>query len=126
MDNKEFAKYMRGSIAPLFPDAVDKPGHCILLKVNSGQGQMNLSLLSSLKFLGIVLYPCVPNTTHVMQETDQLYGPFKTQFLKNLDLKVEARLNKNKSLLSLAPKIVFFLGSHLFYSEYRFFFKKNS
>ncbi len=34
-----------------------------------------------------------------------MYGPFKTQFLKNLDLIVEARLDKNKSLL-LPPKIM--------------------
>jgi hypothetical protein len=42
---------------------------------------------------------------HVTQETDQLYGPFKTQFLKNLDLVIEARLDNNKILL-LAPKMV--------------------
>ena len=39
------------------------------------------------------------------QETDQLYGPFKTQFLENLDLLCEARLQKNVSLL-LQPKFV--------------------
>ena len=61
MDNKEFAKYMRGSIAPLFPDAVDEPGRCVLLKVDSGPGRMNLKLLATLKLIGIILYPCVPN-----------------------------------------------------------------
>jgi hypothetical protein len=66
---------------------------------------MNLQLLASLKLLGIVLYPCIPNATHVMQETDQLYGLFKTQFWKNLDLIAEGRLDNNKSLL-LAPKMV--------------------
>jgi hypothetical protein len=66
---------------------------------------MICKLLTSLKLLDIVLYPCILNTTHVMQETDQLYGPFKTQFLKNLNLIVEARLVNNKSL-SLAPKMV--------------------
>ena len=55
--------------------------------------------------LGFIPYPCVPNTTHVTQETDQCYGPFKTQFLINLDLIVEARINKKKSL-SLQPKFV--------------------
>ena len=39
------------------------------------------------------------------QETDQNYGPFKTQFLSNLELIVDARLEKNKSL-SLQPKFV--------------------
>ena len=105
IDNKEFSKYMRGSIAPLNPNALNQPGQCVLLKVDSRPGRMNLQLLASLKFLGIILYHCVPNTMHVTQETDQLYGPFKTQFLKNLDLIIEARLDNNKSLL-LAPKMV--------------------
>jgi hypothetical protein len=96
---------MWGSIAPLFPNALDQPGQRILINVNSGPVRMNLQLLASLKFLGIVLYPCIPNTIHVMHETDQLCGPFKTQFLKNLDLIIEARINNNKSLL-LAPKMV--------------------
>ncbi len=47
----------------------------------------------------------VPNTTHMTQEIDELYGPFKTQFLENLDLICEARLQKNVSL-SLQPMFV--------------------
>jgi hypothetical protein len=47
---------------------------------------------------------------HVTQETDQNYGPFKTQFLSNLDLIVDARLTANKSL-PLQPK---FMGLPLF------------
>ena len=70
MDDKEFSKYMRGAIAPLFPDALNKPGRSILLKVDSGHGRMNLELLARLKLLGIILYPCIPNMMHVMQETD--------------------------------------------------------
>ena len=64
-----------------------------------------MKLLSKLRLLGFILYPCVPNTTHVTQETDQCYGPFKTQFLSNLDLIVDARLAKKKSL-TLQPKFV--------------------
>jgi hypothetical protein len=105
MDNEEFTKYMRSSIIPLFPDAVNQPGRWVLLKVDSGPGRMNLELLATLKLIGFILYPCVLNTMHVMQETDQLYGPFKTQFMKNLDKIIKARLDKNKSL-SLAPKMV--------------------
>ncbi len=105
MDNKEFAKYTWGSIVPLFPDAVDQTGHCVLLKVDSGPGRMHLELLGMLKLIGIILYPCISNTMHMTQETDQLYGPFKTQFLKYLDKIVKARLDKNKSLL-LVPKMV--------------------
>jgi hypothetical protein len=69
MDNKEFAKYMRGSIAPLFPDAVDEPGCRVLLKVDSGPGRMNLKLLATLKLIGIILYPCVP--TSAIREVDR-------------------------------------------------------
>jgi hypothetical protein len=105
MDNKEFLKYMRGSIVPLFPDAVDQPGCRVLLKVNSGPGRMNLQLLATLKLIGIILYPCIPNTMHMTHETDQFHGPFKTQFLKILDKIVKARLDNDKSLL-LAPKMV--------------------
>ncbi len=110
MDNVEFEKYMLNSIVPLFPNARDKAGHRVLLKVDSGPGRLSLKLLAKLRMLGFVLYPSVPNTTHVTQETNQNYGPFKTQFLSNLDLIVDARLLKKKSL-SLQPK---FMGLPLF------------
>jgi hypothetical protein len=55
MDNEEFTKYMRGSIAPLFTNALNQPGCCVLLKVDNGPGRMNLQLLVSLKLLGIIL-----------------------------------------------------------------------
>ena len=71
IDSEEFAKYLFTSIVTLFPHAKDKPGHRILLKVDSGSGRMNLNLLVKLRLLGFVLYPCTPNTTHVTQETDQ-------------------------------------------------------
>ncbi len=105
MDEEEFAKYLLNSIVPLSPNAKDKHGHRVLLKVDSGPVRMNMKLLAKLRLLGFVLYPCVTNTTYVTQETDQTYGPFKTQFLSNLDLIVDARLEANKSL-SLQPKFV--------------------
>ena len=105
MDNEEFEKYIRGAILPLFPDVEDKPGKRVLLKVDSGPGRCNLKLLVALRLLGVYLYPCVPNTTHVSQETDQCYGPFKTQFLQNLTNVFEGRLNANEST-SLTPTIV--------------------
>ena len=39
------------------------------------------------------------------QETDQLYGPFKTRFIDNLDCLCGARMRKNVSL-SLQPKLM--------------------
>ncbi len=62
----------------------------MILKVDSGPGRMNMDLLAKLKMLGFILYPCVPNTTHVTQETDQNYGPFRMQFSINLELIVAA------------------------------------
>lgn len=105
MDDEEFEKYLMNSIAPLFPNAKDTNGKRVIFKVDSGPGRMNLKLLARLRLLGFILYPCVPNTTHVTQETDQCYGPFKTQFFINLDDIVTARLEKKKSL-SLPPKFV--------------------
>jgi hypothetical protein len=106
MDEVEFEKYLLNSIVPLYPDANNMPGHQVLLKVDSGgPGWMNISLLSKLQCLGFDLYPGVPNTTHVTQEIDQCYGPFKTQFAINLENLVDARLEKEKSV-SLQPKLV--------------------
>jgi hypothetical protein len=44
---------------------------------------MELGFLAEVRTLGFIIYPGVPNTTAVTQETDQSYGPFKTQFQKN-------------------------------------------
>jgi hypothetical protein len=105
VDNNEFDKYLMNSIVPLYPHARNQAGHSVMLKVDSGPGRMNFFLLAKLQCLEFVLYPCVLNTTHVMQETDQMYGPFKTQFLNDLDLMVDARLAE-KVTLSLQPKLV--------------------
>ena len=35
--------------------------------------------------------PGVPNTTHIMQETDQSFGLFKTNYRKNLESLAEYR-----------------------------------
>jgi hypothetical protein len=53
-------------IVLLYPGARNKPGMHVTLKVDSGPGMMNLNLLARLRCLGFILYPCVPNTTHVM------------------------------------------------------------
>ena len=51
------------------------------------------------------MYPGVPNTTAVTQETDQNYGPFKTQFTKNLKKILDARIMRDLST-SLPPWLV--------------------
>jgi hypothetical protein len=105
MDSEEFEKYVLGSIVTLNPTSRDKPGHCIMLKVDSGPSRMNLNLLAQLQQLGFVMYPGILNTTHVSQETDQQYGACKAQFTINLGTIFEGRINTGISL-SLQPKLV--------------------
>ena len=105
MDDEEFEKYVFNSIVPLYPNAEDKPGKRVMIKVDSGPGRMAKRLLARLRLLGFILYPGVPNTTAVSQETDRNYGPFKTQFRKNLALVVDERIRKKKSV-SLQPWLV--------------------
>ncbi len=66
MDSEEFEKFVMNSIVPLYPHATNKTGMRVMLKVDSGPGRMNLNLLARLRCLGFILYPCVPNTTHMM------------------------------------------------------------
>ena len=84
MDEREFRSYFLNSIVPLFPDAQDVRGKRVIMKVDSGPGRMELGFLAEARTLGFTIYPGVPNTTAVAQETDQSYGPFKTQFQKKL------------------------------------------
>ena len=48
MDEVEFEKYLLNSIVPLYPDAMNMPGHRVILKVDSGPGWMNIRLLIKL------------------------------------------------------------------------------
>ena len=96
MDMEEFAKYIRNSIMPLFPNAAPEKGKWVILKCDSGPGRLNLELLADLRTSGFILFPGVPNTTAVTQETDQNYGPFKTKYCKNLDAVVDARIRLGK------------------------------
>jgi hypothetical protein len=102
MDNDEFVLYLRTNIMPLYPKAAPEKGRWVILKCDSGPGRMNIELLAELRASGFILFPGVPNTTSVSQETDQNYGPFKNQYAKNLDAVVEARVNQRKSTSLLA------------------------
>jgi hypothetical protein len=99
MDEAELAKYVKNSIIPLYPDALDIPGKRAMVKVDSGPGRLNIELLAELRLLGWYLYPGVPNTTALTQETDQNYdGPFKSQFQKNLVMITKQRLEQKMSV----------------------------
>ena len=105
MDENEFAHYFQTNIMPLYPKVALEKGKWVLLKCDSGPGQMNIKLLVELQASGFKLFPGMPNTTAVTQETDQSYGPFKHQIVKNLDLVVEAQVNQGKPT-SLLPWMV--------------------
>ena len=105
MDEVEFEKYVMNSIVPLYPDSDDVPGKRVMIKVDSGPGRLNARLVARLRLLGFYLYPGVPNTTAVSQETDRNYGPFKGQYRNNLANMVDRRLKDGKSV-SLQPCLV--------------------
>ena len=98
MDNHEFEQYVMDSILPLYPDTYDRPGHRLLMKCDSGPGHLQVELLAKLWFLGVYLYPCVPNTTAVTQETDRTYGLFKSKYRTNLADLIDECVNQGKSV----------------------------
>ena len=85
MSDKEFFKYFKNNIVTLYPDARDVPGKRVMPKVDGGPGRLNMEFLSYARNLGFYIYPGVPNSTAVSQETDRNYGPFKHHFCVELD-----------------------------------------
>ena len=83
MDDVEFPQYFLNSIVPLFHDTNGVNGKRVMVKVDSGPGRLQENFLAEARTHGFIVYPGVPNTTAVTQETDQNYGPFKTQFVKS-------------------------------------------
>jgi hypothetical protein len=98
MDTEEFAKYVCNAIMPLYPNASPTKGKWVVIKCDSGPGRLNMDLMADMRTSGFILFPGVPNSTAVTQETDQNYGPFKTGYAKNLDLVVDARMTQNKNI----------------------------
>jgi hypothetical protein len=97
MDDVEFPKYFFNSIVPLFPDSNDVIGKRMVVKVNSGPGRLQENVLAEARTHGFIVYPGISNTTAVTQETDQNYGPFKTQCVKNLCRMLELGRSTYKS-----------------------------
>jgi hypothetical protein len=79
----------------MLPNSIYYP---LLLKCDSGPGRLQIELLAQLRFLGVYLYPCVPNTTPVMQETDWTYGMFKSGYRMNLELLIDECVQQDKSV----------------------------
>ena len=42
MDNEQFKEYFKTNIAPLYPDADDKAGKRVMVKVDSGPGRLEI------------------------------------------------------------------------------------
>jgi len=85
MDDDEFSQYIINLMMRLYPDAADIPGKRVIVKIDSGPGRCNNTLLARLRIRGILLYAGVPNTTSVSQETDRNYGQFKNVYRRNLE-----------------------------------------
>ncbi len=84
MHNEEFERCTKNSIVPIFPNLEDIPGKCILLKVDSSHQRNWRNLLKKCRFRGVYIYPSLPNSTSMQQETDVNYGPFKGVIRRNL------------------------------------------
>jgi hypothetical protein len=82
MDEREFRSCFLNYIVPLFLDAEVVPGKRVIMKADSGPGRMELGFLAEARTLGFIIYPGVPNTTAVTQETDKT-GAIKTQTPRN-------------------------------------------
>ncbi len=98
MDDSEFEEYVMHSMLPLYPKTRDRPGHWLLSKRDSSPGCLQIELLAQLQCLKVYLYPCMPNTTGVMQETDRTYGRYKSQYRQNLELLVDECVRQDKSV----------------------------
>ena len=85
MDDDEFLNYFNNSLVPLYPYVKDESRKRVMLKVYSGPGRLNPNLLAYARNLGFIIYPGVPNTTAVTQQTDQNYGPFKKRIVENIN-----------------------------------------
>ena len=106
MNDEEFEKYVLTNLDCLYPDVADVAGHTrVILKVDSGNSRMKIKLLAKLRAQGFYLYPGVPNTTAITQETDQSYGELKSKFCANLNRLVDERLAQGKTV-SFKPDVV--------------------
>ncbi len=100
-----FLSTFKKIIMKLFPDAAPMRRRWVILKCDSGLGRLNPTLLAYLRFHGFILYPGVPNTTAVTQETDQSYGPFQTAVHTNLQVIIDERIATDKTR-TLSPWII--------------------
>ena len=90
-------KYLE-NIRHILPECADISDKRIMLKVDSGPDRSDKKFLAWCRALGITFYPCVPNTTIVLQEMDKSYGGFKTGFYVSISSIVEHRLKTSNGV----------------------------
>ncbi len=105
MDKEDFEKYLFISIVPTYTDSLDVVTKSIVIKLDCGNGLMNLEMIICLWLELFYMYPGVSNTTVVSLEADRQYGPIKNKFWINLSECCTERLLHNE-LLNFAPWMV--------------------
>ena len=95
MNKKEFGKWVDKNLVKLVSgDCADIAGKRICVLVDGGPGRTNRTMLNTLRMLGIYLFPSgPPNTTHILQILDMLFGLFKSIYYENLEITWEYRQN---------------------------------
>jgi hypothetical protein len=114
MNTYEFEEYLKNSLVTLYPDAADVPGRRVLLKADSGPGRKNTELMAYLRVRGFYFIPGLPNSTHVTQEMELLFGQLKSVFCNNLEKLTRGCLQRNLSIPSSAEIVglLLFGGSY--------------
>ena len=93
MDNDQFENYMINVLQKYFPNSADVPGKRVCVLTDGGPGRVQKGMLQQLRLLGIFLFPSgPPNTSHILQILDMLFGLLKTKFNENLETLTHERL----------------------------------
>ena len=95
MNKEEFGKWIDKNFIKLVAnDSADRAGKRVCLLVDGGPGRTNKEMYQKLRMLGVYLFPSgPPNTTHILQIMDMLFGYFKTIYFTNLEKLWEYRQN---------------------------------
>lgn len=83
-DSRVLAQVLRSNVEQLYPDAKDKAGFRVLIKIDDVPGRLDLNSLTELRASGVYyLFPGVQNTTHVSQiKTMECSNPFSRIMFK--------------------------------------------
>jgi hypothetical protein len=95
MDTEEFRKLVLVMVLRAYPDAKPVNGKWVVVLTDCGPGRENVQLCAELRLAGILLYPGLPNSTHLTQIMDWLFGLFKSQFRENLNILADRRIREN-------------------------------